>query len=66
MGDRKNRAAVAAPAGLEKALVEKVLATDEGLSEVAAEEKRFKATRIGGVPSFVVNGRFLFSGAAEP
>jgi len=66
VGERKNLVDIAVSAGIEKALVEKMLTTDEGLREVVAEEKRFKAMGIDGVPGFVVNGQFLFSGAAEP
>ena len=66
VGEPKNLVAVAVSAGIEKALVEEMLATDEGLREVIAEEEKFKGMGIDGVPGFVVNGRFLFSGAAEP
>jgi predicted DsbA family dithiol-disulfide isomerase len=66
IGEAKNLVSIAAAAGIEKALVEKMLATDEGLSEVVGEEEQFKAMGIEGVPSFVVGGVVLFSGAAEP
>ena len=42
-----------------------MLATDEGLSETVTVEEQFKAMGIEGVPSFVVGGVVLFSGAAE-
>jgi predicted DsbA family dithiol-disulfide isomerase len=66
VGDPENLAAIAATAGVEKAAAEKLLGSDEGLSEVVDEEAKFKALGIHGVPGFVVNGQFLFSGAAEP
>ena len=66
VGDPNNLVAIAAAEGIETTFAEKMLATDMGLEEVAAEENRFKAMGMDGVPAFVVNGRFLFSGAAEP
>jgi predicted DsbA family dithiol-disulfide isomerase len=66
IGDPRNLTTIAASAGIEQASAGKLLATDEGLSEIVAEEERFKAMGIDGVPGFVVNGRFLFSGAADP
>jgi predicted DsbA family dithiol-disulfide isomerase len=66
VGDPKNLVTIAISAGIEKALAEKMLATDEGLRAVVAEEEGFKAIGIDGVPGFVVNGQFLFSGAADP
>jgi predicted DsbA family dithiol-disulfide isomerase len=66
VGERKNLVNLATSAGIEPTLAEKFLASDEGLEKVLAEEKRFKALGIDGVPGFVINGRSLFSGAAEP
>lgn len=66
LGQPRNLLAVAVTTGIEKAVVEKLLATDEGLEEVVADEAQFKAMGIDGVPGFVVNGQFLFSGAADP
>jgi predicted DsbA family dithiol-disulfide isomerase len=66
VGEPRNLVSIAAAAGIEKALAEKLLATDEGLKDVIEEEEKFKALGIDGVPGFVVDGEFLFSGAAEP
>ena len=66
IGEPGNLVAIAVSAGIEKASVEEMLAAEEGLREVVAEEEQFKTMGIDGVPGFVVNGRFLFSGAAEP
>jgi len=66
VGEPRNLVSIAAAAGIEKALAEKLVATDEGLKNVIEEEEKFKALEIDGVPGFVVNGEFLFSGAAEP
>lgn len=66
IGDRTHLVNIAAAAGIERISAETFLATSEGQTEVIAEERRFKAMGIDGVPGFVINGVFLFSGAAEP
>ncbi len=66
VGEPRNLVMVAVAAGIEETLAAKMLTTEEGLREVVAEEEQFKAMRIEGVPSFVVGGVVLFSGAAEP
>jgi predicted DsbA family dithiol-disulfide isomerase len=65
IGETRNLVAIAVSAGIEEEFVEKMLATDEGLSETVTVEEQFKAMGIEGVPSFVVGGVVLFSGAAE-
>lgn len=44
----------------------RALRTAGGRAEVLAEEARFKAPGINGVPAFFVNGTPAFSGAVEP
>jgi predicted DsbA family dithiol-disulfide isomerase len=66
VGETGCLATVAAAGGIERTLAERFLETNQGLNEVIAEERRFKAMGIDGVPGFVLNGRYLFSGAAEP
>jgi predicted DsbA family dithiol-disulfide isomerase len=55
--------AVGSAAGLNPARVSAMLASGEGLNEVAAELDRAGRLRVSGVPTVVVNGRPLFSGA---
>lgn len=55
--------AVGAAAGFDAARVSAMLASDEGVNEVAAELDRASGLRVSGVPTVVVNGRPLFSGA---
>ena len=55
--------AVGAAAGLDADRVSAMLASDEGANEVAAELDRAANLRVSGVPTVVVNGRPLFSGA---
>ena len=55
--------AVGAAAGLDADRVSAMLASDEGANEVAAELDRAEGLRVSGVPTVVVNGGPLFSGA---
>jgi predicted DsbA family dithiol-disulfide isomerase len=66
VGDRRQLLGLADAAGIDPALAENFLASEEGLNEVISEERQFKRMGIDGVPGFVVNGDYLFSGAAEP
>ena len=66
IGVQKNLMAVAQAVGLDRTLTENMLSTDSGVKEVLAEETKIKELGIEGVPSFVVHGAVLFSGAAEP
>jgi predicted DsbA family dithiol-disulfide isomerase len=54
---------VGAAAGLDRTRVSGMLKSGEGLNEVAAELDRARRLRVSGVPTVVVNGRPLFSGA---
>lgn len=54
---------VGAAAGLDADRVSTMLASGEGANEVAAELDRAAGLRVSGVPTVVVNGRPLFSGA---
>ncbi|HEY2586732.1 MAG TPA: DsbA family oxidoreductase [Tepidisphaeraceae bacterium] len=66
VGDLDMLVAIARAAGLDPNQVIAVLSGDEGRAEVQAEEDRFRALDIDGVPSFVVNGQVIFSGAGDP
>jgi hypothetical protein len=50
----------------EMALLRQAATQRSELHSAIAEEEKFKAMGIDGVPGFVVNGEFLFSGTAEP
>lgn len=54
---------VGAANGLDRAGVSAMLNSDEGLNEVAAELDRATRLQVSGVPTVLVNGRPLFSGA---
>lgn len=66
VGEARNLVSIASAAGIEEALAGTLLAINDGMYEVLEEEQQFKSLGIDGVPGFVVNGEFLFSGAAEP
>lgn len=56
-------AAVGSAGGLDPERVSAMLVSDEGLNEVTAELNRSVALGVSGVPTVLVNGRPLFSGA---
>ena len=66
IGDANVLAELAADAGLDRARAEALLAGAEGSAEVAAEEEVAMRAGLSGVPTFVLDGRVLFSGAQSP
>ncbi len=63
IGDSKILGDVAAEAGLDRAEVLAMLASDEGRREVMAGDQMARNAGIQGVPSFALQGHVLFSGA---
>lgn len=63
VGDAAVLADVGTEAGLDRARVVTMLASDEGLAEVNAELDRAARLRVSGVPTVLVDGVALFSGA---
>ena len=59
-------AALAAEAGIERVRVQAMLAGTEGSAEVAADEEVAMRAQLSGVPTFVLDGHMLFSGAQSP
>lgn len=57
---------LAGRAGLEVAVVESFLCSEEGTTEVKAEEAVGRRLGISGVPYFVLNGSIAISGAQPP
>ena len=57
---------LAGRAGLDAAAVESFLHSEEGTTEVKAEEAAGHRLGIRGVPYFIVNGRLSISGAQPP
>lgn len=63
LSKKENLIHVAANAGLSKEKIEKLLSTEEGLAEVALEEKEMQKLGITGVPFYIINNKYGISGA---
>lgn len=66
IGDLDELVSIAAACGLDAATIRAQLQTDDGLAQVLAEAEWARAQGISGVPFFIVNGRYAFSGAQPP
>jgi predicted DsbA family dithiol-disulfide isomerase len=63
LSKKENLIAVAVRAGLSEEKVTKFLSTDEGLADVAREEKEMQQLGITGVPFYIINNKYGISGA---
>ncbi|HYM17837.1 MAG TPA: DsbA family oxidoreductase [Micropepsaceae bacterium] len=63
VGDRNVLADLAQEAGIERSEALDFLSSEQGAAEVKAEELVATGAGISGVPSFILKGRLLFSGA---
>lgn len=66
LNDRPTLIALAAEGGVPAAEAGRLLAGDEGRAEGQAEEARYMALGVSGVPSYFLDGTPAFSGAVEP
>jgi len=66
IGNVKTLVQVAAEAGLDQAETEAYLSSDEGVTEVKAEEAAGHRLGIRGVPYFLLNGTYAIFGAQPP
>jgi predicted DsbA family dithiol-disulfide isomerase len=66
IGDRETLAGIAAAQGLERAAVDRYLASGAGAAEVLAEDRAARRLGINAVPCFIVDGGYALSGAQEP
>lgn len=66
VGNSNTLVTIARAADLDSRDIAAFLSGEEGRPEVQAEEDRFRALDIDGVPSFVANGQVIFSGAGDP
>ncbi|MFO1090015.1 MAG: DsbA family oxidoreductase [Hyphomicrobiales bacterium] len=64
--DKAVLAKAAGEAGMNRALVERLLATDADAEEVQAEANGWRSMGIEGVPAFLVGRRYAVLGAREP
>jgi len=63
LSKKENLLQIAETAGLSKSTVEKLLANDEGLKEVAKAEHELQKLGITGVPFYIINNKYGISGA---
>ena len=66
IGDLAMMTDIAEKAGLDRARVEKLLESDEGQDEVMRELAKARHLGISGVPTFLIGGEPVISGAAPP
>ena len=66
VGDLEVLADLGAAAGLDRAKTAAFLASDEGAEEVWREERMAVSKGISAVPTFILDGEELFSGARKP
>src|SRR5690606_24321638 len=66
IGDRDTLAEIAAAAGLDRATVARLLASEADAAEVARADATARARGVQGVPAFVIGGEYLVSGAQPP
>jgi len=66
IGDARALSELAGEVGIDRARAEAMLAGTEGSAEVAADEEVAMRAGLSGVPTFVLGGRVLFSGAQPP
>jgi len=52
-------------AGMDRAMVERLLATDADRAEMAEEDRAAREMGVAGVPCFIINGRYVLQGAQE-
>lgn len=56
----------AAKAGLDKAYAQRILATNDYASAVTEDIANYQQAGISSVPAFIINNKYLISGAQEP
>ncbi|MEL6283465.1 MAG: DsbA family oxidoreductase [Pseudomonadota bacterium] len=59
-------AEVAEIAGLDRAVIERLLATDTDADAVREEDKTARGLGVSGVPTFIIDGRYVVPGAQDP
>ena len=54
---------IAETAGMERAVVERLLATDAEVAETRAEDEKAREIGVRGVPTFLIDGQYVVTGA---
>lgn len=63
IGDAKTLAEIAAAQGLDRAAVERLLAGEADRAEIQARDDHARARGVNAVPTYIVGGRYVLSGA---
>src|SRR5689334_10283968 len=66
IGDRAVLTEIGAAAGLDRDRVDAFLESEQGTKEVREEERRGREIGVEAVPTFIIGGKFLVSGAQNP
>lgn len=66
IGDREVLAAVAESAGLDVEMIRRLLETDNDLHHVISADAEARRVGIQGVPTFLIGGKYVVTGAQEP
>ena len=66
IGDRTVLVEIASAAGMDAAMVERLLATDADIEDIRARDAHARARGVTGVPTFVVGNRHVVPGAQPP
>ena len=66
ISDRKILADAAEEAGLDRDLVERLLESEADREEVRAEDAAARDIGVSGVPTFLIDGKYVVQGAQEP
>ena len=66
IGDRTVLVEIASAAGMDAAMVERLLATDADIEDIRARDAHARARGVTGVPTFVVANRHVLPGAQPP
>ena len=66
IGDLDVLADVAAQAGMDRAVVERLLASDADLDVIQKREAHARERGVGAVPTFLIDNKYVVSGAQQP
>lgn len=58
-------AGIAESVGMDRAMTERLLATDAEISETRAEDEKAREMGVQGVPTFLIDGQYVVTGARE-
>ncbi|MDJ0686606.1 MAG: DsbA family oxidoreductase [Alphaproteobacteria bacterium] len=66
IGEQETLLKIGEAAGLDRAAMQAYFDSDEDVDEILAEDSYARRLGIGGVPCFIVDGKYALSGAQEP